>query len=110
MASSAVQVERRLLTVDEYEQMVRAGVFNEDDRLELIEGELITGSPIGSIHAGLVNRLTRLLTAQAGTDAIVSVQNPIRRRARSHSLTSPCCVRGMTITPTPTRSRTTSCW
>jgi hypothetical protein len=45
MAALPVQVQRRLITVDEYEQMIQAGVFPEDDRLELIEGELIEMSP-----------------------------------------------------------------
>ena len=37
MAALPVQVRRRLITVVEYEQMIQAGVFPEDDRLELIE-------------------------------------------------------------------------
>jgi Uma2 family endonuclease len=77
MASQTATVARRLITVEEYDQMVRTGVFNEDDRLELIEGELIKMSPIGSTHAGIVNRLTRMLSAQLGGQAIVAVQNPI---------------------------------
>jgi len=36
-----VQVERRLFTVDEYYQMAEAGIFSEDDRVELIEGEIV---------------------------------------------------------------------
>jgi Uma2 family endonuclease len=78
MAIQTATVARKLFTVEEYDQMVRAGVFHEDDRLELIEGDLITMSPIGSTHAGIVNRLTRALTAQIGNQAIVAVQNPIR--------------------------------
>ena len=78
MAASPVQVQRRLITVVEYEQMIRAGVFPEDDRLELIEGELIEMSPIGSAHAGLVTWLTRLFTEQFRDSALVYAQNPIR--------------------------------
>ncbi len=78
MENQTSTVARKLITVTEYDQMVRAGVFNEDDRLELIEGELITTSPIGSTHAGIVNRLTRALSAQVGAQAVVAVQNPIR--------------------------------
>jgi Uma2 family endonuclease len=78
MAVNAIQVERKLFTVEEYEQMISAGVLGEDDRLELIEGEIIKMSPIGSLHVFIVNRLTNLLAARVRERAIVSVQNPIR--------------------------------
>ena len=39
---------RRLLTVDEYHRMGEAGILTEDDRVELIEGELVAMAPIGS--------------------------------------------------------------
>src|SRR5437773_210004 len=78
MAINSVQIEHKLFTVDEYEQMISAGVLGEDDRLELIEGEIIKMSPIGSVHIFIVNRLNKLLAARVGERAIVSVQNPIR--------------------------------
>ena len=37
----AVEVERRLFTVDEYHQMIETGIFHEDERIELINGELV---------------------------------------------------------------------
>ena len=69
--------ERRRFTVQEYDQMVKAGVFGEDDRLELIEGEVVAMSPINSHHAGRVNRLNKLLTRRLGDRVLVSVQNPV---------------------------------
>ena len=78
MAFQAVQVQRQLFTVEQYEQMVRAGVFGEDDRLELIEGEVIQMSPIGGLHIQVVNRLTQVLVRRLEERAIVSVQNLIR--------------------------------
>ena len=45
-------VVRRPLTVAEYHRMGEAGILTEDDRVELIEGELIALSPIGSAHSG----------------------------------------------------------
>lgn len=77
-AANAVQVQRRMITVEEYEQMVRAGVFHEDDRLELIEGDIVQMSPIGAAHAGVVARLNRLLASRVAGRALVFVQNPIR--------------------------------
>lgn len=78
MAIQTVQVQRKLFTVDEYEQMIRAGVLGEDDRVELIEGEIVKMSPIGSAHVAHVNRLTHLLVQRVADQAQVSVQNPIR--------------------------------
>ncbi len=69
---------RRLLTVDEYHRMGDVGILTEDDRVELIEGELVAMAPIGSDHAATSNSLTRLLVQVVGNRAIVSVANPVR--------------------------------
>lgn len=71
------QLARRWFTASEYNRMAEAGILTEDDRVELIEGEIIEMSPIGSRHAACVNRLNMLLSSQSGRDLIVSVQNPI---------------------------------
>ena len=71
------QLAKRWFTVGEYNRMAQAGILTQDDRVELIEGEIVRMSPIGSRHAGCVNRLNVLLSSQAGHSFIVSVQNPI---------------------------------
>jgi Uma2 family endonuclease len=49
---------KRLFTVDEYERMVEVGILAEDDRVELLNGEIIEKiSPIGSWHSFVVNEL-----------------------------------------------------
>ena len=63
------QLLRRAFSVDEFHRMAEADVFGEDDRLELLDGEIVRMTPSGSQHAGCVNRLTSLLTAAVGTDA-----------------------------------------
>ena len=70
---------RRRLDVASYHRMVDAGILSADDRVELIDGEIIDMSPIGSAHAGCVNRLIRAfaLAASTGT-AVLSVQSPLR--------------------------------
>src|SRR5712691_10471645 len=79
-----VVVCHHLLTVDDYHKMAEAGILGEDDRVELIDGELIEMAPIGSNHAGEVMRLNMLLSAAvAGRAAIVSPQNPVRLGAHS---------------------------
>jgi Uma2 family endonuclease len=74
----AVQILRRLFSVEEYYLMAKAGILNEDDRLELIEGEIVEMSPIGSHHAACVTRLIQFLSQQVGSRALVSAQNPVR--------------------------------
>jgi len=69
---------RHRYTVEDYERMGAAGILGEDDRVELIEGEIIDMPPIGSPHGGSVNRIAQKLTLAVGDRAIVAVQNPIR--------------------------------
>ncbi|PSQ96352.1 MAG: Uma2 family endonuclease [Bacteroidetes bacterium SW_9_63_38] len=69
--------ERRF-TVDEYYRMGEAGVFDEDDRVELLDGHIYVMSPIGSEHAACVRRLNRLFQSRLGGRGLVSVQNPVR--------------------------------
>ncbi|MEO6457616.1 MAG: Uma2 family endonuclease [Chloroflexia bacterium] len=72
-----VSIERRHFTVEEYHRMAETGIISDDERVELIEGEIWRMSPIGSRHAACVNRLTKLIERFAGDSAIVSVQNPV---------------------------------
>ena len=74
----AVQISRRRFSVDEYYLMAKAGILHEDDRVELIEGEIVDMAAISSRHAGCVNRINRLFSQRAGERAIIHVQNPIR--------------------------------
>lgn len=57
--------------------MGESGILGGDDRVELLDGEIIKMTPIGSEHAGTVSRLTRLLVDRVGDEAIVWPQNPI---------------------------------
>lgn len=79
----SVQPAPYRFTVDEYERMGATGVFDPDDRLELIDGEIVIMAPIGSRHAGCVDRLNHLLFVQVGDRVVVRVQNPIRLGPRS---------------------------
>ena len=73
----SVQIERRWFSVSEYERMIEAGILSEDDRLELIEGDIVKMSPIGRSHAACVNRLNAFFNRLVGREVIVSVQNPV---------------------------------
>lgn len=73
----SVQIERRHFNVTEFNRMAEAGIFTADDRVELIEGEIIEMSPIGSRHAACVGRLTELFGQRKFAESIVWVQNPV---------------------------------
>ncbi len=74
----AVQPAPYRFTVGEYYQMAEAGIFTEDDRVELLEGEIVDLAPIGSRHAACVTRLTRFFVEHLAGKAVVWAQNPIR--------------------------------
>jgi Uma2 family endonuclease len=75
-----MSVVRHRFTVDEYHKMGEAGVFGEDDRVELIDGEVVEMPPIGWRHARCVRRLNNLFAELVGGAAgryQVDAQNPI---------------------------------
>ena len=65
------------LKVDAYHRMIAAGIFAEDDRVELIAGELRAKPPINAEHAGKNKRLNQLFSQLAQGQAIVAVQDPL---------------------------------
>lgn len=72
------RVMRHRLTVDDYHQMAEAGILSGDDRVELIAGEILDMSPIGSLHAALVAALSEYLGRLAAGRLTVWSQNPVR--------------------------------
>jgi len=74
----SVQYQKHHFNVEEYYRMAEVGLLSEDDRVELIEGEIIEMSPIGSTHGGTVNRSSTFLNRELAGIVIVSVQNPVR--------------------------------
>jgi Uma2 family endonuclease len=68
----------RLFTAEEFLSMGEAGILGEDERVELLDGEIVPLTPIGPTHAGIVDRLTRVLARVAADRAILRVQSPIR--------------------------------
>jgi Uma2 family endonuclease len=72
------EISKRLFTVHEYHRMVDAGILCEDDRVELIHGEILEMGPIGPRHSAAVLRATQELVKIAAGTAIVGVQGSIR--------------------------------
>ncbi len=77
-APPVVRFERFRLSRDRYHQMIESGIFGEDERIELIEGGLVTISPIGAEHSGIVDQLSEILVDQLARRAVVKVQGPIQ--------------------------------
>jgi len=69
---------RRLFTVSDYYRMGEAGVIGPDERVELLEGEILRMNPIGPRHANCVDRLNYLFVTRLGERVSVRVQNPVR--------------------------------
>lgn len=73
----AFAIERQRITVSGHLRMTEAGILRDDDPVELIEGEIADIPPVGATDAGTLIRLTRLFVQRAGTEAPVSVRNPL---------------------------------
>jgi Uma2 family endonuclease len=68
---------RRLFTTSEYHTMLDSGILHEEDRVELIEGEIWQMTPIGSGHVACVGRADKLLQRGLGDRATIFVQSPV---------------------------------
>ena len=73
----AIARRLRRFTLDEYHRMGETGILGEDDRVELIEGQIIEMTPIGSPHASTVGRIQHVFSMRLTTRALVWVQNPL---------------------------------
>jgi Uma2 family endonuclease len=73
----STQLAKVQFTVKQYHKMNAAGIFTEDDRVELVKGEIIKMSPIGTRHTACVKRLVDFITRLLQQAIIISVQDPI---------------------------------
>lgn len=69
---------RHLISVDAFHRMGETGILGPQDRVELIDGEIIDMSPIGVLHAAIVDVLARHFGRRAGESVFVRCQNPLR--------------------------------
>lgn len=65
------------ISCDRYHEMIASGGLREDDRIELIEGYLVTKRSIGSRHSSVLSKLERFLHRIIRDDLIVRGQNPV---------------------------------
>ncbi|HMV51515.1 MAG TPA: Uma2 family endonuclease [Blastocatellia bacterium] len=69
---------KRQFTVEEYRRMIAAGVFDEDERVELIEGEVLQMAAKSLRHVAGVRRVTKVLGKSLGKAVFISAQDPIQ--------------------------------
>ena len=72
----SAEVATYRFSVEEFNKLGQAGIFDEDNRVELLDGEIIVMSPIGSRHAGIVMRLNWTLHRRLGDRVLLNPQNP----------------------------------
>ena len=69
---------RHSFSLADYEQMIEFGILDENDRCELIRGEIVEKMTIGDPHASCVDRLNRLFVRLFDEEtAVVRIQNPV---------------------------------
>ncbi len=75
--NAVIAPKRHRITVDEFHRMGEAGIFSEDERVELVEGEIIDMAPIGPFHANVVDELMQLFVKKLPNELRLRAQNPI---------------------------------
>ena len=70
-------ISRKSFTIEEYHKLAEVGILKDTDRVELINGDIITMSPIKSPHAGMVDALLEMLIIKLYKKATIKSQNPI---------------------------------
>lgn len=78
VSDMATDYRRRPITADEYERMGEFGIFDRDENIELIDGEIIVMPPMNPPHFGSIARITELFVRRLNAFAIVTPQLPIR--------------------------------
>lgn len=75
MSAPAIQTKR--WTRQEYDRMAELGLFSQDDRVQLIEGDILTMTPQNSPHAAAIGKTQRALERLFGPNVWVRVQMPL---------------------------------
>lgn len=77
-SSAAIERPRRRFSADDYDRMIAAGIFEEDEPVELCDGEIVYMAPIGAAHSASVDRGNAFFTPRTVGKAIVRVQSSFR--------------------------------
>lgn len=99
--ATEIERARRLFTVEEYDRIAAAGVFGPEDRVELINGEIVEMTPIGLRHAACVAAVNRILVTRVGEPGVVWVQSPVTIPAHSKPPPDVAVLRARSYRETP---------
>jgi Uma2 family endonuclease len=80
---TALLLDPRRFTVDEYHRMIATGILDEDEHVELLEGVITAMSPHGVPHARCIQWLNRYLIRTLSEDYVVRPQLPLTLRPRN---------------------------
>ena len=75
---AAEGLPRRAWTIEEIEAMMRAGIIDEDERFELIGGEIVPMSPKGNWHENVKRALTRFWVKALPADIELLTETTLR--------------------------------
>ncbi|MBC7971528.1 MAG: Uma2 family endonuclease [Verrucomicrobia bacterium] len=78
MLAEVCLTEIRLITVAEYHKMAEAGILDSDERVELIDGQILKMAAKGTAHSSATTRTEKLLEQRLEGQAWIRVQEPIR--------------------------------
>jgi Uma2 family endonuclease len=70
-------------SIAQFEQMISEGIFAEEERVVLIDGEIIEIMPINHPRAAVVSNLEFILRERLGRSAYVWAQQPLVLNSRS---------------------------
>jgi Uma2 family endonuclease len=68
----------RLFTVKDYHRMTESGIFDPDERVELLAGQIIKMTAKGTAHEAAITRTERLLRNRLGEQVLLRLQSPIQ--------------------------------
>lgn len=83
MQSTESNLQLRLWTVEDYHKMAEAGIFKPDERVELLEGIIISITAKGTAHSSAVGRTNYLLFNRLKNQTWIDVKNPVKLNDRS---------------------------
>ena len=83
MMSDLDAVSNRCFSVEDYHRLADAGILASDERVELLDGQIVNMLPIGPFHANSVRRLVNFFAGLSGGRWLVDIQNPVRLSGHS---------------------------
>src|ERR1700757_2742867 len=73
----ATEIATRRFNVREFHKLAEVGILGEDDRVELLDGQIMVMAPICENHRTIVDSLAELFTDRRKSRYRVASQNPI---------------------------------